>query len=160
MKSCCKCKQNKIYDNFHKSKNNKDGYHKVCKLCQKEYYNLNKEAIIKAAKNSQKKNKVKRKQYLKHYSKLWRLNNKDKNCYKSSNYRARKQKAMPSWTDKKTIKQIYSNCPKNYHVDHIIPLNGKDVCGLHVPWNLQYLPAIENIKKSNKTEIYCGQLQD
>lgn len=54
---------------------------------------------------------------------------------------------IPQWANRAEIARIYRERPKGMHVDHIVPLQGKNVCGLHVEYNLQYLPAIENIRK-------------
>ena len=67
------------------------------------------------------------------------------------------KQATPNWLSELNdlfIKEIYSLAVLRskalgveYHVDHIIPLHGKNVCGLHVPSNLQLLPASENLRK-------------
>jgi hypothetical protein len=98
-------------------------------------------------------------------NRLYNLNNKEKKReynirYKLKNphiqkailakRRAAKLKATPKFANLNKIKEVYKNCPKGYHVDHIIPLQGKNVCGLHVEWNLQYLTPSDNHSKSNK----------
>lgn len=64
--------------------------------------------------------------------------------------KVRYKKQMPLWVDTKELLSFYDNCPKGMHVDHIVPLKGKNVSGLHVIWNLQYLTPTENMKKHNK----------
>lgn len=73
--------------------------------------------------------------------------------FHTAKYRSKKLQATPAWVDMDAIHSIYLNCPAGYHVDHIIPLQGKYVSGLHVHTNLQYLPAIENIQKANSFQI-------
>ena len=70
------------------------------------------------------------------------------------------QNATPLWltdAEKQEMADLYLEAATRtiqtgvkHHVDHIIPLQGKTVCGLHVPWNLQVIEAIENLKKSYK----------
>lgn len=64
--------------------------------------------------------------------------------------RARKLQATPAWVDRAALTTIYAQCPAGYVVDHIVPLVNPLVCGLHVPWNLQYLTREENGRKWNK----------
>lgn len=63
-----------------------------------------------------------------------------------------KQRTVP-WADMGRIKEFYRNCPEGMVVDHIVPLKGKNVSGLHVHTNLQYLTPKENGVKSNRYEV-------
>ena len=47
------------------------------------------------------------------------------------------------------IKNIYTQCPNGYHVDHVVPQKKKNVCGFHVENNLQYSKPRENVQKGN-----------
>ena len=67
--------------------------------------------------------------------------------------RASRLQRTPAWADLEAIKQFYLNCPKGYHVDHIVPLQGVNVSGFHVLNNLQYLTAAENCSKGNKYDV-------
>tara|TARA_Y100000310_G_scaffold342024_1_gene443386 strand:- start:1391 stop:1870 length:480 start_codon:yes stop_codon:yes gene_type:complete len=73
-----------------------------------------------------------------------------KDKYKARNgINAKRLRERQVYDDKKEIAEFYRNCPEDFHVDHIIPLNGRNVSGLHTIGNLQYLSAGENLRKSN-----------
>jgi hypothetical protein len=78
-----------------------------------------------------------------------------------ANRRAAQKQRTPKWADHERMTEIYLKCPDGYHVDHIVPLQGKTVSGLHVPENLQYLPQFTNQSKGNRFEpvIAFGSLQ-
>lgn len=88
-----------------------------------------------------------------------KLNNGKTNALTAKRH-SNKLKRTPKWLTKfdyDYIKHIYIQAKElekldgiKRHVDHIIPLQGKNVSGLHLPWNLQILTAEDNIKKGNK----------
>ncbi len=90
----------------------------------------------------------------------WCATNRDKTRAHTMKRHASKLQAMPPWLTeehKQQIADIYEQvvlCEHltgvKHHVDHIEPLQGKDRCGLHVPWNLQVLEARENTSKGNR----------
>lgn len=82
--------------------------------------------------------------------KTYNTKNADKFRVYSKNSAARRKNRMPEWADRDAISEFYKRCPEGYDVDHIVPLQGRLVSGLHVLNNLQYLPSLDNRKKSNK----------
>lgn len=113
---------------------------------RKENYKNNKETVNARCRANYAASAEARREYARQYRKT---HLPEINAY-MANRRALKLNATPKWANLDLIKEVYLNCPEGYHVDHIIPLKNKLVCGLHVENNLQYLPAVENIKKGNK----------
>ena len=139
---------------------NKDIINKKTKL----YNEMNKDKVKQIRKKSKFKNKEKislqNKEYrLKNLDKVrkatsdWDKKNRPRRRMSVAKRRAFKLKATPKFANLQKIKEIYLDCPVGYHVDHIVPLNSKLVCGLHVEWNLQYLTPYDNKSKSNKLII-------
>lgn len=160
MKYCSSCQTTKEHSEFYTSKGRSDGFHIYCKVCSKQknkqWKETNKLQVYQYNKTWVNNNKDK---IAKNY-KNWQVNNRAKVNSYNSYRRALELQATPSWlteSQKLHIECRYSlaamfsnNTGEPYHVDHIIPLNGKTVCGLHVPWNLQVITAAENLSKSNK----------
>jgi hypothetical protein len=141
------------FKDIEKKKEYSKNYYKKNKLKNKDkakeshrlYYLKNKEKIKIYAENN--------KERLLKYRKEYRLKNNHLINALQAKRRSLKLNATPKFANLNKIKEIYKNCPKGYTVDHIIPLQGNNVCGLHVEWNLQYLTRSENSSKSNKLII-------
>jgi hypothetical protein len=81
----------------------------------------------------------------------WEKNNYARVLAKTRAYQAKKLNAIPKWADRMAIEAIYEEARRTgSHVDHIVPLQSKIVCGLHCEANLQILTPLENWSKNNR----------
>lgn len=91
---------------------------------------------------------------------MYRINNRG--AINAKNIKRKKHVAIatPAWLSKEhvnAIRRMYAKAVEiGYHVDHIVPLRGKRVCGLHVPWNLQLLTPKDNMEKHNSLKQSDG----
>lgn len=119
----------------------------------KKYYIANKERIL----DNEKARSLVNAEHIRAVKAIYRKNNPQKIRELNGTRRAIERRAMPLWADRERIKEIYKLAHEIWattgveqHVDHIIPLRGKFVSGLHVPENLQVISAKDNLSKSNK----------
>lgn len=140
MKVCKTCKEHKASTEFHKHKLTKDGLQSSCKLCINS----------KSAKHYR--------EHIEQHSarqSAYKKANKDKVNLSTSMRRRRVRENKPSWANDFFLEEAYLLAKLRtdvtgiaWHVDHIQPLRGKDVCGLHAETNIQVIPASLNYKKS------------
>lgn len=178
--SCYICKLVKSCLNFYVDRSRKRGYKYECKSCSatllKKYQtsengrdNVNRLARVWRSKNPNKIKELNQQYYLENSKELiqkqliWMKNNPAKVNAVQMKRNCAKKNRTPKWLTNKQIdeiRQFYIKASEmtkkeniKYEVDHIIPLQGKNVCGLHVPWNLQILTKQQNLKKGNRMEL-------
>jgi hypothetical protein len=155
MKYCCHCKNTLPFSSFHASKSH-GGYAPRCIECNikvaGEWYAENKarkQAYDKARREEKRK-------YFREISLRWWKNNREVRRAEVGARRRRVRQQMPRWTRPAEMKCFYlsaqrvSTCLGIKHVvDHIVPLKGKFVSGLHTPANLRVIPSHVNAVKTN-----------
>jgi len=137
MKTCSKCGAEKPVAAFSRDRSKPDGRYPRCKACN---------AATKERRAA--------------YGQAWRLLHPERVNALNAKRHAAKRQRTPPWLTAEHPAEIEAHyalakeaeqiAGEPHHVDHIVPLQGRKVSGLHVPWNMQILPASSNIRKSNK----------
>lgn len=179
MKKCTSCKLEKELSEFNRNKRNKDGHSTECRECAKKYleeYRLRNKEILtiknrefkeknRETINSKNRERYKEKRLNESFmsrkrlaNSLYKSNNKGKvNSDTAKRHTSKiKRCCLTTKEDFDIISLLYKEAENltvttgiNHHVDHIIPLQGKLVSGLHIPSNLQILTEKENCSKHN-----------
>ncbi len=130
-----------------------------CIVCLKEYAKINSQAMRDNVRRCESKNIFKKKTRIQ----AWAKANPHKRNAIEARRRIAKINRTPKWLtedDHWVIEQAYELASMravlfgfSWHVDHIIPLQGTNVSGLHVPNNIQVIPGVINLRKTNKYEV-------
>lgn len=166
---------------FQKNIRYKRGFASWCKDCHrkanKEWYSKNNEkqnlkSTLWAQNNKGEMKKIWRRHHQKNTERrglefsLWSKQNRGKRNAVNAKRRAAKRKATPKWANQEKIKLIYEKAKQveietgvKMHVDHIVPIQGESVCGLHCEDNLRIVPASVNISKKNKWNVRIEEAQ-
>jgi len=168
MKTCTRCHAVKSPSLFYAQRmNSKDGYQAHCKMCDNQRVAERKLRNAEQTQHTQAvadRNKyAKRKEIILGRNRGWKAANPGKVQAMDAKRRAATIRRTPLWLtadDNWVFEQAYELAAMRtklfgfvWHVDHIVPLQGKLVSGLHVPHNLRVIPAIENLRKSNKFTV-------
>jgi 5-methylcytosine-specific restriction endonuclease McrA len=148
---CVECmKEDWVVDNARRAEKPKS---EAAKAAGKRYYEKNRDVVIARA-------AARPHEEVRQYKYKYKERNPEFYKALTSVRKRRHRSATPKWLGsqgKVAMRQLYLEAQRltkltgvRYVVDHIVPLINPDVCGLHVPWNLQIMTQEENLKKSNK----------
>ena len=151
MKKCSNKECKVDSPSFSKDIRASDGLYSMCKQCRLlKYHYQKRDSVLLAKKEYYVRNKVE----CLERNKNWKKENIDRARFLKRKYQKNRtdllKLATPKWLSDLQVNEItlfYKKRPNGMTVDHIIPLFGSNVTGLHVPWNLQYLTMEENCSK-------------
>lgn len=159
LKTCTKCGEEKPRSEFNKRQDAKDGLRGYCRTCHVanstawvaangERFNerIRNDRAVNPEKYRARERKSQAREYYRQRQKI-----------RTNLRRKRLRQATPTWVDQESIRGVYEAAASltrgfgvDYHVDHIVPLRSKLVCGLHVRDNLRVVLAEVNLRKSNR----------
>lgn len=165
MKECRRCLAEKPHSEFRPDPRYRDGFASWCRECHRvrnsSWAKENRERL--SAKSAARREadregarEINRRFKRRHKERLavqhadWARRNRDKRNASAARHRAAKLRAIPKWADLGAIAAIYKTAAalgSDFNVDHIIPLQGATVCGLHCEANLRIIPARLNEAK-------------